>query len=497
MFRNLTNQGIRRAAMQAAFGEFRGLGAPSSSTYTVPENSEWIGDKKVVVRWLDKQEANRKERSPVEYVRSKAGSNSGLGWNGLVSLFGPLPIRVIVDGTGKDAFYLGDNTMFPLDFQKSLRETGLWIPTPSGAKWVGPWLYTSAGPNNQPSVVADALAATEARSLADWNGGYRGQCQPYGEITKTMAAVLLSVGEGKYRSDCLEVIANMKSPDPSLAKRFQKEVGQRSESNVCAPGYYQMIAGRTGCKPGQTWQTDPSNPRCGKCMGTEKPTCPDGYYPDRPSTCGQGYRVEAHPKVSGCWACLPGCPGGYVPPDQANCAPDQEAKLDTYYNTGCVICTPKAPVCPPGYYVLPPGAPFTCPPWQQRKVDQATGCVACETASNCFPTASGLSCGPGQTPRNYGEFTCCQSSASAPPPSSAPPTTDPAIGPTTPPPGSSDSGGVMKAGLGLGGGVAIAAVAAGILYAVFGKGAADASAAAAPRQQPGSLGGAARLRGRP
>jgi hypothetical protein len=419
---------------------------------------------------------------------------------------------------------------------------GFRLATPGGVVDVAKFLYVpdklSAGyaeGSGAYASIAQDMAAIAAKSAADRalpQGVGWDICGAYGgDLTKTQAQSLDSVGQC---TGCCTEIKNFKLPEP-CPSGYDRSVLTCQAGQESAPGrpecirckavvapcpegfkkYIGMIGGGSPCKAGETIEYADGR-RCYKCNAAK---CSTGYSVDEP-LCEPGYRREPDPKVAGCWQCKAACPGGsgWTPPDKAACPPAQQ-KPDTYHKTGCVICAqcppdfqfekpscpagqiskpdratgcwgPCAPACPEGYYVLPAGAPFTCPPWQQRKVDQVSGCVACETAANCFPTTSGLACGPGQTPQNYGAFTCCQAPA-APPPSAAPPSTEPAASPEKPP-GAEEPAGTTKAGIGIGGGLAIAGIAIGILYAIMSGGKEAAGAASAAAGMGGRMGGGSR-----
>jgi len=545
MFRNRMAQEIRRQAFQCAVDGWRAqqaaavgiggssLGALTGKYYSVgrtAKDNAWEQQPKLARTAKD----GREYGSQYFYAKAMIGRDPvGLRFDDIVGLFGSFHVLLMDDSDGSWVHYVGNSThtggkghyvgIAPRFFADGFR-----LATPDGTVNVDKYIYTvGLGEGRDPAYVARAIADLAAKSTADRalpQGVGWDSCNPYGELTKTQAQVLDSIGQC---TGCCVEIKNLKAPVQACPAGYTRgaicQVGISTESAPgrpecvrcsCPPGFMRVpsSAGVSGmafgavssgalssgslCKAGETIEYADGN-KCYRCNApvepppTHAPICSPGYAAhDKSPSCSEStartgnlYRPERDPNVAGCWRCVPACPTGFQV-QAPTCPTGQVSKQDPA--TSC--WGPCVPACPTGYYVLPAGAPFTCPPWQTRKVDEASGCVACETAANCFLTASGLACSAGKTPQNYGEYTCCAASPATLPPSAAPPSTDPAISPEKPngTKTTEEAGGVAKAGIGVGGGLALAGVAIAVIYALVSK---SGSAAGSATSGSGPRGG--------
>lgn len=524
MFRNRMAQEIRRQAFQGAVDGWRAqqaaavgiggsiLGALTGKYYSVSINAKdnaWAKQPK-----SDRTAKNGREYDhQYSYAKAMIGRDPvGLRFDDIVGLFGSFHVLLTDDSDGSEVHYVGNSTHTGgtrnyVGFAPRFFSDGFRLATPDGTVNVDKYIYTvGLGEGRDPAYVARAIADLAAKSTADRalpQGVGWDTCNPYGELTKTQAQVLASIG--RCTGCCVE-IKNLKAPVQACPAGYtrgavcragiSKELAPgRTECMRCAcpPGFMRVpsAAGVSGmafgavyrssgslCKAGETIEYADGN----SCYRCNPPACPTGFQFQSP-TCPTGQVSKQDPATS-CWGpCVSACPDGFQV-QAPTCPTGQVSKQDPA--TSC--WGPCVPACPTGYYVLPAGAPFTCPPWQTRKVDEASGCVACETAANCFLTASGLACSAGKTPQNYGEYTCCAASPATLPPSAAPPSTDPAISPEKPngTKTTEEAGGVAKAGIGVGGGLALAGVAIAVIYALVSK---SGSAAGSATSGSGPRGG--------
>lgn len=388
-----------------------GLGQSSNTTYTIIKHRYPGGV--AVTQW--KVVNGGTYDNAYDYVKeSKGGRTTGLTWSELYNLFDTRPVgdaysgaKLYIDGTNNSVQYLGYSTTNYIT--ADMKNKGFNLITSDGVVTIDPYLYYKSG------VFINDLVASANKSKAERDSGLYKNCPPFGNITIEQANALISQGQN---SQCIKDASQLQScPSGSIPV---------SSSGICSEGTWQNLPNRSDCKqcvPNAI--TPPPSPPPSNQPPSTPATCPPGWDVISNVTCGPG-QVRLLSRSTGCATCYPPTPSNA--PNYPGLPPYPGSSPFPPYSVH------PAP-CPTGF-LQPDLAVDPCPQGEVKVQDQASGCIGCQPASNCFsPGQQPVPCYSPNFLANRGNYVCCVSSATPPgvpapqaqiPTVSAPPVQQPA-----------------------------------------------------------------------